>query len=609
ALKVPGQHQGRIVTERVAYRQLTREFAEPNKSEEKEKGKYRQHLLDILRGRDAHSPSQELPSAAETIQKFLLLAATMDSTKAAAFTDVTVANTLIETHAKTLRSTATPSSQKAAFLCQNTSLLHHEANDEPCIHPLFILLLAYRIGGPINAANTAYAHQWKAPNSANPESAADLVHTEGDTGDFMEDHRLTFAWEMRDGVAKTPSGIHDIFPSGTKEVKDLSYIRDREKDGKGPVAILYDVKNAACCYTCQDADAVRCSVTFDFRINRMGDVEASLFAPALTRGELEELTLSRLLLSFPIHDYTSHFHRLLFRPSSLCAILSKLSDLDIPPIPPPSDTIPIPSAKERYDAWESENRESNPRPTRKYPETLLTGLYPRVETFIENLVTTAHQTIHLSPGLDFLPRSGSLGIREDARKWFRDLNETSISHILTPYTRILTHYPFNTSDMLSTPTLSQIAHRLSIIALALTCSPHLPTSTRPASYSLLPSLASLTSTLSTVFASPLESAFVPEPWIDDVDLGIFGSRCLFLFYCADWLAKWVWGVENASMKVGAFVGLEVEGKVVGVGVVRLWVREWTGLLVRNWVAWGLFVEGFPGVPFRVRRFGGEVGGR
>jgi hypothetical protein len=74
---------------------------------------------------------------------------------------------------------------------------------EEFLHPLLVALLAFKLGGPVNAAFTTHRHEWRLASDNTRETPS--LHTEGDAGHMFEDLRITVVWEMRDGEAADPS--------------------------------------------------------------------------------------------------------------------------------------------------------------------------------------------------------------------------------------------------------------------------------------------------------------------------------------------------------------------------------------------------------------------
>jgi hypothetical protein len=84
------------------------------------------------------------------------------------------------------------------------------------LHPLFIALLAYRMGGPINAGKILpYAHQCKLPDQSAAEDDPQNFHMEGDNKSIFADHRITLVWEEIHGQSKGASREHHVFMSGS----------------------------------------------------------------------------------------------------------------------------------------------------------------------------------------------------------------------------------------------------------------------------------------------------------------------------------------------------------------------------------------------------------
>jgi hypothetical protein len=193
------------------------------------------------------------------------------------------------------------------------------------LHPMNIALLSFRMGGPINAANTAYFQRWKLPYQAVHEAQ---MHMEGNIDDIFDDHRMTLVWE---GRMRSPSGSHHLFLSGDAIPRKLeTAIVDERGIGDVPVAIIYDSRNAALVYDCQNPEAVRHSISLDFHLNTItNDMLQILQSPKHDELRLSQITRSDLVTSFAIPDYNSHFRSLLFGPESLGLIIDRLGSIDV----------------------------------------------------------------------------------------------------------------------------------------------------------------------------------------------------------------------------------------------------------------------------------------
>ena len=84
-----------------------------------------------------------------------------------------------------------------------------------------------------------------------------------------------------------------------------------------------------------------------------------------------------------------------------------------------------------------------------------------------------------------------------------------------------------------------------------------------------------------------------EPWVTDEDLLLYCTRSLYLFWCADCLARY-----PVRLKRGSIMLREVRD--VKIVKLREEATHIAKVLLKNWVAWTLFVESLPKGAFNVR---------
>ncbi|KAF2703286.1 hypothetical protein K504DRAFT_418828 [Pleomassaria siparia CBS 279.74] len=449
------------------------------------------------------------------------------------------------------------------------------------------------MGGPINAGNSVHSHDWK-----NEGGAAQLPYMEGDTGDIMDDYRLTFVWEQRGAATMKPSGDHHIFLSGDTMPRSLSVIGSTSDDKTGDgIAMIYSPKNVALYYECENTSATRSSISLDFHVGgiRNEDFEVFGISPPPTDTELETGTLGRLITNFPVHDYASHFHSLLFSPTSLNTILTALDTIRLPPLPPPL-IIRTAALKTRYDAYQKDNIAHVPPSLSTARETPLLWNFVSVVAFQHRLCLEMQFDLHRPLGTDLFPRSWADQHRECARTWMRGLPFEDINKHLTPYMSRLSQSPVTKESILSTRVLRWFAGYIERRCLEL-MSRGLENGNE-----LLYSISALARAIGDAVDGAKEVDVVLEPWIDDTDLWIYRARCAYLFWCAEWAAGIMMLVkmnDNVDAEDSASVVEEKER------------REMRGVavsLLGNWMAWAFVVEGLPARPFRVRKpvLGSEV---
>jgi hypothetical protein len=114
--------------------------------------------------------------------------------------------------------------------------------------------------------------------------------------------------------------------------------------------------------------------------------------------------------------------------------------------------------------------------------------------------------------------------------------------------------------------------------------------------SRLPSMAALACAFGNTINGLKEVQIVAEPWIEDLDLQVYRTRCLYLFWCADWLACYL-----VKPVTGPLMIINADMAIAGARGIRREVCRMAIVFLRNWVAWSLFVEGLPQGGFFVRR--------
>ena len=168
--------------------------------------------------------------------------------------------------------------------------------------------------------------------------------------------------------------------------------------------------------------------------------------------------------------------------------------------------------------------------------------------------------------------------REPARKLFRDRSSDDIQACLEPYATILIN-TYRSQDLISTSGLRRLATNINSCCFKLIADGFVDDGC------YLHSIAALASDFGSALDGSKEVQMAPEPCFDIEDLLIYRTRCLYLFWCADWLASYL---KNPT--IGPFMMVDARE-----------AREWlvgmsndmgnaAKLLLRNWVAWGLLME-------------------
>ncbi len=207
---------------------------------------------------------------------------------------------------------------------------------------------------------------------------------------------------------------------------------------------------------------------------------------------------------------------------------------------------------------------------------------------MEKVCLKACRDVHLPIGINIAPQSPIDEQREYARKYIRDQPVGSAHCKLAQYARILITRAYTSADLLPTSGIRAIGQRLETRCLELTSAGFID----PAF--LLPAIGSFSSTLGNVLDGIKEISVSTEPWLTDSDLQIFRTRCIYLFWSADWLARYLARPHKGPMMVRDVQ----EEEIVKLGEEAGYMAQ---ALLRNWVAWGLFVEGLPQGGFVIRR--------
>lgn len=583
--------QGKLVTDRVSSHHYTRSLTEHVNHERRIQEREEQYRCFIVNSLRSACPDETTLDV--YMKNFRDLADILKSACAIEFPNQPHVDEVLASEYSEAIDT-TNENPASAYLClaQHPDLLQSISTHQGFLHPLFISLLAYQMGGPVNAATTAYGHDWR-----KSEGSTDLpaFHMEGDSGDILDDYRMTFAWERRGDTMKRLSGDHHIFLTGDTTPRQLAVVRSTaEKNDNSAVAIIYDAKNVALYYECEDAAATRSSISLDFHVSRLtNDDLVILNLPPRTETELEDLTLSQLLTNFPIHDYVSHFHRLLFSPSSIRCIFAALDTLTIPS-PNPALQTATPSLKHRYTRWHADNLSHIPRSLTTMPRKPLLGVYPTLTAFQHRLAFEMQLDMHRSLGVNLFPSTLTAAHREAARKWIRDLPGDAVFARLKPYVAGLSrNFPVTREGVLGTGVVRWFAGFVERKCLEVVARGDV----RVGGGALVYAIGALARAIGNAVDGLKEVDVVPEPWVDEHDLWIFRARCVYLFWCADWVA----GFLAQGLGTNGDGDLEMEREKEK--------REMRGVavsLLGNWMAWACVVEGLPGRPFRVRKpAGGE----
>jgi hypothetical protein len=575
---VSGSERGQLVAERVASHDQIYILQETPESTDC-KLQYRKFILEQLRGTSMGSDNVD-----KLVEKFVRLAQNLESTKAIALPFQDRDNILATKWPHKAQEIHYPK----RVLLNPTELLFCEQIEASLLHPLVIALLAYQMGGAVNAANTLYSRQWQSSKAPEPELAR--FYSEGDTKSIADDHRVTLVWEERGGRSTAVSGDHHIFTENQAKPQPLTPLSWMGEDSTtSPMIIVYDYRSTELWYEYQDAEKIRISFGLDFHVNTITDADLHLLNSASQDGrDLGELTLTQLITEFPLPDYTFHFARLLFDTGPREMMLSALESLEVSH----QDPSPQPESSrghiyQRFQQWDADNLANIPDFLRELPFGYpVSGVYETPADFIDCLSYRMQQDIHFFIGMDLMPQTVADNQRETARKVIRDQTGKKICQKLAAYVQSLTMDCYGCGSLLSTAQLQAIAEKIEITYLDLTSRGYADGSF------ILVSFSSLSSKLGRALNSTKEIDITPEARVMDQDLQIFRTRCLYLFWCADFLVRYLSKLREGPCMINRLTPEEMS---------YIWpeTMHMAEQLLRNWVAWGLFVETLPTGGFTV----------
>ncbi|KAF1938547.1 hypothetical protein EJ02DRAFT_383571 [Clathrospora elynae] len=542
-------------------------------------------------------------SAVQLVQKFVALAQTLERSKAVAF----LLDAIEHNDEEIEIGTPQGADEADAPVQENVSMSGYpshpqsqphtlprpfDCNNIPkdLLHPLLIALVAYQVGGPVNAAYTTHSQEWELPAEESP-SEAQSSHIEGDTGGIFDGFRVTRVWETRHGNATGPSGTHNVFLAGDATPRLLTPLGPTaQSDATSSITILYDSQKAALYYQCEDPEAVRRSISLDLHLNTITDDDIRHLSTPSDEIYEKPHTLTELLTAFPIANYTTHFHSLLFDNVSLDAILTTLSTFEVPQPPILKDNTQS-LREERFEAYKRDNFAHIPPTVRSMDADIqLLGAYSTPDSFLGSVVNKARRDVHLPIGMNLFPQSPIEENMECTRKFIRDLPGDLISTQLAHYAQTLLGSAYTVHDVLTTVQLHQLAKIMERRCLELIGIGLVDDSSQ------LPSIAALACAFGAAINGIKEVHVIAEPWIEDSDLQMYRTRCLYLFWCADWLQCYL-----VKPTEGPFMTLEMDKRKEDFQSLRREMEMVARLLLRNWVAWALFVEDLPQGGFFIRQ--------
>ncbi|KAL5113257.1 hypothetical protein ACEQ8H_008873 [Pleosporales sp. CAS-2024a] len=505
-----------IITNRIASRKLTRETRKRcDERGSKDIQEYQQNILVMLRNASTAENGEELA------QKFRLFAERLENAKAISIALQCQASD--EAEGKDLQDAwlsllgGDTAYDGKSFACPD-ELGAEPSASQGLFHPLLIALLAYQMGGAVNAVFTARGHQWRLPEQADCATGLENFHQEGGQEDILSDHRMTLVWEEHDNKARAVSGTHHVF--------------------LGREAVQSHILQTACA---MGAD-------------RMTTPSTVLYNPR-----------SATII-------------LVFGQDSLVAILNKLSTLTVPDAPARPFQSKTSSLLKRQELYNEDNKANIPHSVLNLPVNirLSSADTSSPADFFLRATFRARRDVHMALGADMMPQNAIEDHRECARRYVRDMPPTLVVRRLGMYANDLCRMPYAPRDMMEPPHLHRLAKIIENFALQV-----MATGCVDDTFVLI-SLPCFVNALGGALDGPNATCTDDPLLIDEVDIQIYQTRCLYLFWCADWLR---WYLEN--MKQGPVPLPTLDFTVAGVRGTMAMVSR---MLLRNWAAWARIAE-------------------
>jgi hypothetical protein len=148
------------------------------------------------------------------------------------------------------------------------------------------------------------------------------------------------------------------------------------------------------------------------------------------------------------------------------------------------------------------------------------------------LILKARRDIHLPIGADLIPLSSIEDNRECTRKYIQNMSGGLVKHRFEQYANVVFR-PYSDQDLLTTIGMQARASFIETIAL------HTVGLGFVDSTSVLVSLPPFVSTLGRALNGPKYIEMNPNSTITEQDMQIYRTRCLYLFWCADWLVGYL----------------------------------------------------------------------
>lgn len=166
-------------------------------------------------------------------------------------------------------------------------------------------------------------------------------------------------------------------------------------------------------------------------------------------------------------------------------------------------------------------------------DTYLIAIYPSSASFREKIVQRAHLDLLATPSVMLFPESSIEDTIENARQLIRSLPEELVSKRIRHYESTLTRNLYTYDDLLSTSKIQSLVGALEVAYLKLIGVGFVHES------SCLYSMSAPASAFRKAIDKPKEVDLAWQLRFCEIDLRIYGARCLHLFWCADWLLDYL----------------------------------------------------------------------
>ncbi|EMD85469.1 hypothetical protein COCC4DRAFT_128002 [Bipolaris maydis ATCC 48331] len=436
-IQIPASLCGEIIRERVSCYRRTRVLPNqltPCTFEDRER--YRQTVEDCPMG--ACNRTHGFYNRENGLfDKFLALVHTLEHAKALAFSfgSADGVENRLETSETKLGSSGYPTTKDMP------DQFKPPTSKEMCeyaLHPLFITLLAFHYGGPINAAFSIHDHERKSPEDTSEDNMT--LYREDNEGRIFNGIRITVVWETCKDKTKGSLERHTVFLAGETTPRPLVSLCAQEQDcGDSPVVIIYDSRCACLYYDGEDPGAVRHSISFDFHLKTISNEDLELLSTPPQLRSRPGLSLAELITRFPVMDYVTHFHNLLFDTEVPKATLARLSNI-----------IEM-AGKLRHMLLDIPRAVNN---------TYLIAVYPSFASFREKVAQRARLYLLTTPNAMLFPESSIQETIENARQLIRGFPEELISKRIRHYDSTLTRNPYTYEDLLPTSKIQSLVGAL-----------------------------------------------------------------------------------------------------------------------------------------------------